>query len=553
MALVTVAALPAVRAGEIAAPSSIDAVVVYPDGARVTRLIRVDLPAGDSTIRLADFPLGLDATSLRVEAEAGAKLVIGAVDARKPKAMEPVNLPEIDKRIEALKDEHSDLQDASAAAEGRRKFAERLAEFSPSATIGDKAPGRSVGDWQAAFSAVGAEIASANKAIRDAERKQRVIDRKVAALEAEREAKPPNRLEVRIEVGSSAPTSATLRVSYAIAGAHWTPLYDARLDTGGRDHKPALELVRRAEVQQATGEDWSNVAMVLSTARARGGAVAPELGSLIVRSWEPRIDASQPAPRQAAPLTRGQRMVSADLAPVPESAPAFPPHVQARYEPAEEKEAAPALGNFQTRFAIGGRVSLAANEATRNLRISAATLAPDIVVRAAPVVDATAYLEASFRVEENAPLLPGRVTAYLDGVAIGGATLGRADKDGTIRLGFGADDQVRIERVMLNRNEGSAGIILTSKVDERAFKTSVRNGHDFPVNVVIEDRLPVSEQEDVVVEMLPSTTPPTRTNVKDKRGVLEWAFEVKPAAVKEIGFAWRMHWPKEKNVYMTPG
>ena len=55
----------------------------------------------------------------------------------------------------------------------------------------------------------------------------------------------------------------------------------------------------------------------------------------------------------------------------------------------------------------------------------------------------------------------------------------------------------------------------------------MRNGHDFPLQIAIEDQLPVSENEEIVVEMLPSTTPPTTTNLRDKRGVLEWAFEAK--------------------------
>jgi hypothetical protein len=52
--------------------------------------------------------------------------------------------------------------------------------------------------------------------------------------------------------------------------------------------------------------------------------------------------------------------------------------------------------------------------------------------------------------------------------------------------------------------------------------------------------------------MLPSTTPPTATNLRDKRGVLEWAFEAKPGEVREIAFAWRIRWPKDKGVVMRP-
>ena len=64
--------------------------------------------------------------------------------------------------------------------------------------------------------------------------------------------------------------------------------------------------------------------------------------------------------------------------------------------------------------------------------------------------------------------------------------------------------------------------------------------------------MPVSENDDIQVEMLPSTTPPTATNLHDKRGVLEWAFEAKPGEAKDISFAWRVRWPKDKGIVMTP-
>ena len=119
------------RAADVAASSTVDAVTVYPDGASVTRIISLDLPAGENFAVLKDFPLALDPSSLRVEGEAGAKLTIGAIDAKPPRAAPPLNLPELDKRIEALKDERANLQGAIDAATARRKFAERFAEASP--------------------------------------------------------------------------------------------------------------------------------------------------------------------------------------------------------------------------------------------------------------------------------------------------------------------------------------------------------------------------------------------------------------------------------------
>jgi uncharacterized protein (TIGR02231 family) len=530
------------RAADVAASSAVDAVTVYPDGASVTRLITVDLLAGENSAVLKDFPLTLDPSSLRVEGEAGAKLTIGAIDAKPPRAAPPVNLPELDKRIETLKDERANLQGAIDAATARRKFAERFADTSP-AGIGDKGEARPISEWRTAFAAVGDEIASADAAIRDAQRKQRELDREIARLEQDKAQKPPNKLEVRIELAAAAATKATLRVTYAVRNARWTPLYDARLDTGARDRKPALELVRRAEITQNTGEDWSNVTLAVSTVRTARGGNAPDLKSLVVQYPQVPRPAASASDSAAAPSMDRLRQFRFGAGKSDEAV----------MERAAEQQAVADVSGFQVVFKIPGRVSLGASEGAKSLRVSSATIAPDLAVRAAAVLDPTAFLEASFKQTEDAPLLPGRVAIYRDGVFVGRGQMAAASKDETVRLGFGADDKIKIERNVLKRNEGSAGLIVTtSKTDERAFKTTVRNGHDFPIRIAIEDQLPVSENEEIQVEMLSSTTPPSATNVRDRRGVLEWAFEAKAGEVRDINFAWRIRWPKDKGVVMVP-
>jgi uncharacterized protein (TIGR02231 family) len=537
--IIVLAAFAAARAeaADVEAASAVDAVTVYPDGASVTRVVSVELSAGDNTLVLKDFPLKLDPSSLRVEGEADASLTIGAIDTKSPRAAPPVNLPELDKRIETLKDEHADLDGAIAAATARRKFAERFAETSP-AGIGEKGEARPLADWRAAFAAVAEEVAAADAAIREATRKQRDIDREIARLEQDRATKPPSKLEVKIALAANAPAKATLHVTYTVPNARWTPIYDARLDTGAKDRKPALELVRRAEIAQSTGEDWSDVALSVSTVRTALGGKAPELSPLVVQYpavVQAPAPSSVPAPGQRSlqpHMAKGQNLFA---------------------DQAVEKKAVAEVSGFQVVFKIPGRVSVGASEGAKSLYISAATISPDLVVRSVPVIDPTAFLEASFIQSEDAPLLPGRMSIYRDGVFVGRGQMAAASKEEKVRLGFGADDKVKIVRSVVKRNEGSAGLIVTtSKTDERSFKTAIRNGHDFPIRVAIEDQLPVSENDDIQVEMLPATTPPTTTNLRDKRGVLEWAVEVAPSDAKEIVFAWRVRWPKDKGVIMVP-
>jgi len=531
-----VAAVPA-TAAEIEASSQIDAVTVYPDGATVTRLIRLDLPAGDSTLFARDFPLTLDPSSLRVQGEGSVRLVIGAVDARPPLPAPPANLPQIDRRIEALRDGRTALDGEIASATARRKFAERFAEASP-AGLGEKGEARPLSEWRAAFAAIAEEIATADNTVRAARIKQRDIDREIARLEAERNATPPKKLEVRIDLNAEAAAPALLRVTYTVRGARWTPAYDARLDTAAKDGKPSLELIRRAEIVQTTGEDWADVALAVSTVRTAQGGSAPDLRPLIVR---------YPAPAAPPRPVAGMRELSAPL-----QDGAARSLDQARAKQAEEQQATLDASGFQAVFRIPGRIAVPAGQGSKSFRIASAAIAPELMVHAVPALAEIAFLQASFKHAEDAPLLPGRVSIYRDGVFVGRSPMALAAKDEVVRLGFGADEKVKVARTVVRRIEGTAGLIGSSKTDEREFKTVIRNAHAFAIRVAIEDQLPVSETEDIQVEMLPVTTPPTARDLRDRRGVMEWAFEAKPGETREIKLGWRVRWPKDKAVQYTP-
>jgi uncharacterized protein (TIGR02231 family) len=538
------AGLGPLSAAELDVRSAVDAVTVYPDGATVTRLITVDLPQGDTTLIARDFPPGLDASSLRVEGETGTRVTIGAIDARAPRPERPPPAPELEQRWRALKDERAALEDQIGAEAARKRFAERFAAEIPLG-LGEKGEARPVADWRLAFGAVAEEIRAANNAIRELKLKQRELDEEIARIDRALQANPPRKMEVRIDLAADAGARATFRVSYTVRGARWAPLYDARLDTGTRERKPALELIRRAEIVQQTGEDWSDVALSVSTVRTAKGGGGPELRPLVVRYAEPasalkgsRIMQDRAALREERPVGN---LGSENMAAV---APAS--------QPAQEQEAAIETGGYQALFRVPGRVTVATNEGAKSLRISTATIAPDLLVRAAPALDETAYLEASMKHAEEAPLLAGRVALYRDGIFVGRGTLALTPKDETLRLGFGADEKVKVARVLTRRLEGSAGIISSAKTDEREFKTTVRSGHSRPMRIVVEDQIPTSEIADIQVEMLPGTTPPTERDVRDRRGVLAWSFDAAPGEAKEIKLGWRLRWPGDKVVAYEP-
>ncbi len=534
----------AASAADIEATSAIDTVTVYPDGATVTRILKVNLPAGENVVLARDFPLGLDPASLRVEGEGGARIQIGSIDARPP-APQPVrSTPEREKKLQALQDEGRLLDDRIAAANVRKDFARRFATDAPLG-LGEESNARPLAEWREAFKAIEEEISGADEAIRGLQVKKREIEAEIAILSAGQRTDPPKKMELRIDLVAQAAAAVTLRVSYSVRDARWLPLYDARLDTGAKDRKPSLELVRRAEIVQRTGEDWANVALAVSTVRTARGGNAPNLNTVIVRYPQPVAPpAPIPRPQAMAPASRAAGGVQLEAA-MP-SPPAQAP------VPADERSAVVETGGFQALFRIPGRVSLGAGEGARSLRIASATVAPELLLRAAPVVDETAWLEATFRQAEEAPLLPGRVSLYRDGTFVGRGQMALAQKDETVRLGFGADEQVKVARSVVRKSDSTAGIITTSKTDEREFKIVVRNGHVSPVKVTIEEQLPVAENTEIQVEMLPTSSPPTQRDVRDQRGVMGWTMDVPAGETREIKFGWRVRWPSEKSVVFTP-
>jgi uncharacterized protein (TIGR02231 family) len=273
---------------------------------------------------------------------------------------------------------------------------------------------------------------------------------------------------------------------------------------------------------------------------AKGGS-APELRPLIVRY-------PQPAVPRAAASGRGDQYGAASVA----SEPAQAEDARSRLAPAAEREAAVETGGYQVVFRVPGRNSVSTNEGAKAVRLATVRIAPDLLSRAAPALDETAFLEASFKQADDAPLLAGRVALYRDGIYVGRGQIALTPKDEIVRLGFGADDKVKVARATLRKIEGSTGIISSAKTDEREYKITVRSGHERPIRVVVEDQIPASETEDIKVELLPVTTPPTERDVRDRRGVLAWSFDATPGDTKEIKLGWRLRWPADKTVAYEP-
>ena len=304
--------------------------------------------------------------------------------------------------------------------------------------------------------------------------------------------------------------------------------------------------MRREQIYPRTGEDWGDVTLAVSTTRALRGSQAPDVQPERIAFWEPPAPMAAGMARRDAPMAKMQ-MDSVRSNGETAAAPAVPPPVQAT-----EQQSVLQADAWQANFVVPGRISVPADGAAKNFALGSKRYEPALIIKTSPALDPTAYLEAHLDNTEEAPLLPGPISVQRDGAFVGQGAMGSVAPGEGFDLGFGADDRVTVSRVPVKRKENEPSWYNQTKIDQRDFKTTIKNLHDFPIKAVVVDRIPFSENNAIVVEQLSQTTPPTEKQVGDKRGVLSWTFDLKPQEQKELRLAWRMKWPADRDVTFQP-
>ncbi|KPF67326.1 hypothetical protein IP69_13295 [Bosea sp. AAP35] len=543
-------------AAEIELASRVERVTVYPDGAVVTRIGKAELVQGASQIVLRGLPTTIDPASIRVEGKGNRSFSVGAVDVRlTPGEARPVLDAVIEDKLKALRDEKAALAGRSSATEAKRATIERFAQIGPD-KLGPDGKALPVADWAAVFDAIGTSLVRVHDELRAVRARADDVDAEIAALER---ARPPTlrsgapKRDVAISVEADAPVAAEFAVTYRVGGAGWTPQYEARLTTGSGAEKPAIDLVRRAELRQRSGEDWSDVALTLSTTRSAGGTRAPDLTPMQVMFFEPPI-AAAPRPTRstvsAIPMAPDQMARGKALAEIDGDAATRPAPVP---RPADIQTAQLEAGAYQASFQVPGRVSIPQDGSSKTVVLSQNRVEPTLSARVAPELDETAYLEAAFTHDDIAALLPGAVALHRDGSFIGRGQLGLVAPGDKVALGFGADDKLKVSRAPVRRRENEPTWLGQTRTDLREFKTVVKSLHAQPVKVTVSERVPFSESTAITIETIAGqTTPPTEKQVGDKRGVSAWTFDLAPGAEKEIKIAYRIRWPGDREVTYAP-
>lgn len=147
---------------------------------------------------------------------------------------------------------------------------------------------------------------------------------------------------------------------------------------------------------------------------------------------------------------------------------------------------------------------------------------------------------------EDLNLLPARANIYYDGTYVGQSYLDPTAMEDTLKLAMGRDNSVTAIRKKLKEKEKEK-IIGDNKIKDVAYEINIRNAHGYALDIIIEDQVPVSNLNDVKVEVLDKG----KAEMNEYSGILTWRLKMKAGGSEKIGFAYTVKYDKNKNLSMA--
>lgn len=510
----------------LASTAAPDRVVVFPDRAQVTRLTQVTCGAR-VPVTFEGIPPAAAQDSFRARLTGGTVDGLRAELVSREKEFSP-KAEALTKQLDELDVERQTLDDDLARARTQAQAGTRYGDIATQLVSREMvSEGPNVKAWQTAFDAsLTAGLASAKTQaelgakLNDLSRREEEV-----RLQLKQVRVAAQKRAFSVEVLASCPQGgqATLELTYLVGGASWTPVYDARALEG------AVDFSTWATLAQATGEDWSGVDLVLSTAVPSQNATPPELMKLKVTAYE--------RPPEKKVLVRRDEHVE---------------RAQAGKDKESGGEAAPGLvaraQGLSVQLAVPEKAKVPGDGSPVRLFVGKTKLKATFELRAMPRLFPVAFRVAELTNQAPWPLLPGRVDAFRATGLVGRYRLAHVGQGAAFTLTFGLEDAVRVKRVTLEELKRDAGLFNDRKRFTYSYRFEVANYSKAPVEVSLAESLPVSELDDISVAVTEKTTAGYALAKDD--GIARWKVPLRPGEKKDVNLSFKVEVPSS---YETGG
>lgn len=341
--------------------------------------------------------------------------------------------------------------------------------------------------------------------------------------------------KISITVSAKSAGNVQLEILYVVDDAGWSPLYDIR----AKDTKSPVQVNYKAHVYQNTGLDWNNVRIKLSTANPTLGLNKPELNPWYLNFYE-----YVPEPPAAMEYNQEEKEIEADTVVVAfedvviTSKNSFYTLSQPISDFTEVVE-----NTVSVEFDIALPYTILSGNNPQLVDIQSHEVKADYEYFSIPKLDQDAFLVAHVTDWENLSLLSGNANIFFEGTFVGESHIDAQNTSDTLSLSLGRDSKVVVKRNKLKEFTRKNFIGLNKK-EEHAFEIEVRNTKKESISILIEDQIPVSQNNQIEVEPI-DVGGATFDKVSGK---LQWKLNIGAGESKKVLFKYSLKYPKNKIV-----
>ena len=530
LVVLCIAAGSLLSAAPVVVPSAVASVTVYNDRAAVMRSGHISLQPGNYLLFFNNLPANIVDQSVRVSGEvAGAKILDVHVETAFLDTIPEERMHALQSKIQELQAEINELSDRLTILGTEREFILQIkAQTADNINKDLKVQRPTIEDWQKVLaffeSNLNKNFAEQRKVVGD-----RVdIQNKIDALQRQiNQISPRSRRSVKnivVEVQVEKAGEVRLFPSYVVAGARWYPQDDVRVSTESQD----VELGYYGFIQQSTGEDWSNVDISLSTARPDVGGVKPELFP-----WYLNIAQPMPALQKGvsnAQITAHKKIELSDQT-------AASGAMAAMEEPVAEVE----TQTTSAMFHIPAQSTIQSDNVPHKVTIAIDKLHADFSYSSTPKLSPFVYLKAAVKNTTAAPLLGGSANIFSDDDFVASSSMKMTSPDESFDVYLGVDPAIAIDRKLVSKFTDYTGTFTKNIRVTYEFSFTLENTKKSEQKVTVQDQLPVSQNEKIVVEQVEPAEKEVR---RDDQGFMNWIVTLNPGEKKSWKLKFNIEYPQ---------
>ena len=578
-------------AAEVVAKAKVDAVTVYRGQALVTRNVELPANAGMSELVVSELPDRVQPGSIFAEGSEGVE--VRSIRYRERAVAQDVReeVRKLDKDIQALNDKIAANQKQAQILNEKRAYLDKLENFAaPTATV-EMTKGvlnaeqlKTLTEYQfgARKDIAEAELVLQQDA-RSLQEQATLLNRQKGEISG-RSSKTVREAVVFINRERA---GGSLRLRYLVDGASWNPSYNVRATT---DRKSAT-VEYLASISQMSGEDWGDVAMILSTASPNLVAAAPTLTPLNIALSAARpagpVAANTPttwdyssvagALRQQQASVENARNIAGNNAnfgmPIAQQMDLQFQNDKALNRVADQMQVLELVTRdsksearkpqvtegIVVTYQLKSRTTLPSRSDQQLIQIDQLAMKNTFYKIAVPVLTSYVYDQADLTNTSAMVLLAGPVASYVGGQFVGSGAIDTVAVGQSFTVGFGIDSSLRATRERSEKSETTQG---GNRIVNFTYRLAIENFGDKPADVRLVDRIPLgketaSKETDVRVafdeaENVKVSTDKEYLQTERKKNLLRWDVQVPPQKGSEaFALSYKVRLEYDKNLTLS--